>query len=43
MWGSAGEEEGTVQFCGGDLVTGVIDKNQSGASANGLVHACYTL
>ncbi len=43
MWGPEGEEEGTVQFAGGDLVTGVIDKSQSGASANGFVHACYTL
>jgi DNA-directed RNA polymerase I subunit RPA1 len=43
MWGPEGAEEGTVQFAGGDLVTGVIDKSQSGASANGFVHACYTL
>jgi len=33
-------EESTVVFCEGDLVQGVIDKNQFGATAFGMVHVC---
>ncbi|KAJ3046998.1 hypothetical protein HK097_000328, partial [Rhizophlyctis rosea] len=34
-------EEAKVQFLEGELVTGVLDKSQFGASAGGLVHAVY--
>ena len=42
MWGSH-IEESKVKFRDGHLLTGVLDKNQFGASAYGLVHACYEL
>ncbi|KAL1914900.1 uncharacterized protein VTP21DRAFT_7816 [Calcarisporiella thermophila] len=36
-------EEGTVIFYQGELLTGVLDKSQFGASKFGLVHSCYEL
>lgn len=36
-------EEGGVTFMGGDLLHGVIDKSQIGASPYGLVHSVYDL
>ena len=39
-WSNAPEEE-RVEFVDGELLTGVLDKNQFGASADGLVHAVY--
>ena len=43
LWGKGHEEEGNVVFCDGDLLTGVLDKAQFGASAYGLVHAVYEI
>ncbi|KAI9189931.1 hypothetical protein H9P43_001364 [Blastocladiella emersonii ATCC 22665] len=40
-WGHLGPEEATVIFCEGELMTGVLDKSQFGASAFGLVHSVY--
>jgi DNA-directed RNA polymerase I subunit RPA1 len=42
-WGLQGAEEAEVCFCYGDLVTGVLDKSQFGASEFGLVHSVYEL
>lgn len=42
-WGNHGLEEGTVIFMDGELVTGVLDKSQFGASSFGMVHSCYEL
>ena len=39
----ASKEETTVRFCNGQLVTGIIDKNQFGASKYGMVHTVYEL
>ncbi|KAI9026955.1 hypothetical protein DFJ74DRAFT_704381 [Hyaloraphidium curvatum] len=39
-WHGAPEEE-RVEFMDGELLTGVLDKNQFGASADGVVHAVY--
>ncbi|KAL5035929.1 hypothetical protein BDEG_23884 [Batrachochytrium dendrobatidis JEL423] len=41
QWGPSAPEEQTVIFMDGDLLTGILDKSQFGASANGLVHAVY--
>ncbi|KAG0150353.1 hypothetical protein CROQUDRAFT_58307 [Cronartium quercuum f. sp. fusiforme G11] len=41
-WGIHHAEE-TVQFDGGDLISGVIDKSQIGASPYGLVHSVHDL
>ncbi|KAJ3341934.1 hypothetical protein HDU93_003755 [Gonapodya sp. JEL0774] len=40
-WGTTAQDEVTVNVLKGHLLTGILDKNQFGASANGLVHACY--
>lgn len=42
-WGRTAPEEQQVIFCDGYLTTGILDKNQFGASAYGLVHAVYEL
>ncbi|KAI9221947.1 hypothetical protein BC828DRAFT_404467 [Blastocladiella britannica] len=42
-WGKLGPEEAQVVFCEGELMTGVLDKSQFGASAYGLVHSVYEL
>ncbi|ORZ31924.1 hypothetical protein BCR44DRAFT_1539185 [Catenaria anguillulae PL171] len=42
-WGPLGAEEAAVIFCEGELMTGVLDKSQFGASAFGLVHSMYEL
>lgn len=42
-WGPDGKEEATVQFMDGELLTGVLDKSQFGASAYGMVHSVYEL
>ncbi|WFD31151.1 DNA-directed RNA polymerase [Malassezia sp. CBS 17886] len=41
FWGAANQEEDTVVIRDGELLTGVLDKSQVGASAYGLVHAVY--
>ncbi|KAI8915720.1 hypothetical protein EDD86DRAFT_185781 [Gorgonomyces haynaldii] len=41
QWGPTAPEEQTVLFMDGDLIHGILDKSQFGASANGLVHAVY--
>ena len=41
MWGANAPEEQTVLFMDGQLLTGILDKSQFGASSNGLVHAMY--
>lgn len=43
LWGKGNEEEGTVNFRDGELLTGILDKSQFGASAYGLVHAVYEI
>ncbi|KXS18698.1 beta and beta-prime subunits of DNA dependent RNA-polymerase [Gonapodya prolifera JEL478] len=40
-WGKTAQDEAMVIVQNGHLLTGILDKNQFGASANGLVHACY--
>ncbi|KAJ3414278.1 hypothetical protein HDV05_006807 [Chytridiales sp. JEL 0842] len=40
-WGGAAPEEQDVMFMNGELLTGILDKSQFGASAHGLVHAVY--
>ncbi|KAI9101842.1 hypothetical protein DFS34DRAFT_683946 [Phlyctochytrium arcticum] len=40
-WGGSAPEEQNVLFMDGHLLTGILDKSQFGASANGLVHAMY--
>ncbi|KAJ1517641.1 hypothetical protein HMI54_001065 [Coelomomyces lativittatus] len=40
-WGSHSPEEAVTQFCQGELVTGVLDKSQIGASSYGFVHSIY--
>lgn len=42
LWGK-GSEEGKVLFVDGELLCGVLDKSQFGASDYGLVHSCYEL
>ncbi|KAL6046323.1 DNA-directed RNA polymerase subunit [Balamuthia mandrillaris] len=42
LWGGH-REEGKVIIRDNELLTGVLDKNQFGASPYGLVHACYEL
>ncbi|KAJ3375015.1 hypothetical protein GGF31_005737 [Allomyces arbusculus] len=42
-WGPQGADEAQVVFCNGELMTGVLDKSQFGASAYGLVHSVYEL
>ncbi|KJE89112.1 RNA polymerase I largest subunit [Capsaspora owczarzaki ATCC 30864] len=41
-WGK-NSEEGDVIFRDSHMMTGILDKSQFGASAFGLVHACYEL
>ncbi|KEP54180.1 DNA-directed RNA polymerase [Rhizoctonia solani 123E] len=41
-WGPHSQEE-TVLFCDGELLCGVLDKSQFGASSYGLVHSVYEL
>lgn len=43
FWEGAAPEEGQVMFSNGEFVTGILDKNQFGASAYGLVHTVYEL
>lgn len=42
-WGPTAPEEQSVVFMDGELVTGVLDKSQLGASAHGVVHAMYEI
>lgn len=42
-WGSSSPEESVVIFQDGNMLTGVLDKSQIGASPYGLVHSCYEL
>ncbi|GAA5918217.1 hypothetical protein JCM8208_001412, partial [Rhodotorula glutinis] len=42
-WGSIGAEEAEVIVHDGDMLTGIIDKAQIGASAYGLVHSVHEL
>ncbi|CAG8523131.1 6584_t:CDS:10 [Ambispora gerdemannii] len=42
-WGDSAPEEATVIFLDGEHLTGVLDKGQFGATAFGLIHACYEL
>lgn len=37
------EGEDVVMVRNGELLIGVLDKNQTGATANGLIHACYEI
>ncbi|KAJ3269980.1 hypothetical protein HDV01_000743 [Terramyces sp. JEL0728] len=41
QWGPTAPEEQQVIIMDGDLLTGILDKSQFGASGNGLVHAIY--
>ncbi|KAJ2998867.1 hypothetical protein HDV02_003977 [Globomyces sp. JEL0801] len=41
QWGPTAPEEQTVLFMDGQLLTGILDKSQFGASAKGLVHAVH--
>jgi DNA-directed RNA polymerase I subunit RPA1 len=41
QWGPTAPEEQTVLIMDGQLLTGILDKSQFGASKNGLVHAVY--
>ncbi|KAL2914542.1 hypothetical protein HK105_205893 [Polyrhizophydium stewartii] len=41
QWGPTAPEEQQVLFMDGELLTGILDKSQFGASAKGLVHAIY--
>ncbi|KAJ3120697.1 hypothetical protein HK100_012688 [Physocladia obscura] len=40
-WAGAAPEENQVLIMSGNLLTGILDKSQFGASTNGLVHAVY--
>lgn len=40
-WGGSAPEEQTVLLLDGELMTGVLDKSQFGASAHGVTHAIY--
>jgi DNA-directed RNA polymerase I subunit RPA1 len=40
-WGKQAPEEGQVIMMDGYLLTGILDKSQFGASANGLVHSVH--
>ncbi|KAI8617863.1 hypothetical protein BC830DRAFT_1166671 [Chytriomyces sp. MP71] len=40
-WDGAAPEENTVMVMSGNLLTGILDKSQFGASTHGLVHAVY--
>lgn len=42
-WGKANMQEETVTIRDGELLTGVLDKSQIGASSYGLVHAVFEL
>ncbi|CAG8558273.1 11893_t:CDS:10 [Diversispora eburnea] len=42
-WGWSAMEEDTVIFLNGELLTGVLDKSQIGATSYGLIHSCYEL
>ena len=41
QWGPSAPEEQTVLVMDGQLIHGILDKSQFGASANGLVHAFH--
>eukprot|EP00842_Homolaphlyctis_polyrhiza_P004280 jgi/Hompol1/4853/HPOL_001653-RA len=41
QWGPTAPEEQNVLIMDGDLLTGILDKSQFGASNKGLVHAMY--
>lgn len=43
FWGAGNKEEETVIFDDGEMLTGVLDKSQIGASAYGLVHAVHEI
>ncbi|KAJ2785118.1 hypothetical protein H4R18_000706 [Coemansia javaensis] len=43
LWGPAAAEEERVLVLDGELLVGVLDKSQFGASAYGLVHSVYEL
>ena len=43
FWGAEHKEEETVVIDDGEMLTGVLDKSQIGASAYGLVHAVYEI
>jgi DNA-directed RNA polymerase I subunit RPA1 len=43
QWGPSAPEEQTVLIMDGQLLTGILDKSQFGASENGLVHAVYEI
>ena len=43
VWGPYGAEEGTVIIMNSELVSGVLDKSQFGATEFGLVHAFHEL
>lgn len=43
FWGPVAKEEEKVLVMDGELITGVLDKSQFGATAYGLVHAVYEL
>lgn len=42
-WGSAAPEEQSVLVMDGELLTGILDKSQFGASAHGLVHSIHEI
>ncbi|KAI9471308.1 hypothetical protein BX667DRAFT_481632 [Coemansia mojavensis] len=42
-WGSSAQEEERVLFLNGELLVGILDKSQFGASRYGLVHSVYEL
>ncbi|CAG8478441.1 1597_t:CDS:10 [Paraglomus brasilianum] len=42
-WRKASAEEATVIVSDGELLTGVLDKSQIGASSFGLIHSCHEL
>jgi DNA-directed RNA polymerase I subunit RPA1 len=42
-WGGVAPEEQEVLVMNGELLTGILDKSQFGASAHGLVHAVYEI
>ncbi|KAL0227467.1 hypothetical protein RCL1_003611 [Eukaryota sp. TZLM3-RCL] len=43
LWGSLHSDESVFEVRNGDVVTGVIDKNQIGPSQYGLIHSIYEL
>ncbi|KAF8580902.1 beta and beta-prime subunits of DNA dependent RNA-polymerase [Ramaria rubella] len=43
LWGEGASEEGEVLIFNGELLCGILDKSQIGASAYGLVHSVHEL